>query len=479
MSDQQTRQSRWYLSRLLILAAFISVPFGIHHAYKSLTALPDVVSIATGVEGGRYRAVMESLGQELQERAECTMEIHPTSGTLENIGRVLDGDVHFALIQSGVEVPASPDLDSLRCVGNIYSETVLLVVRTESGVTDVSQLEGRPVSLGLKESGDYAAALEVLDHIGLSESRVQPRYLEYSDIVNEFRLGTLDAAIVAIGLDAEVLATLAAEGLVQVMSLPFFEAFATHRLAYHAVQIPAGTFQAHPFPVPDVTINTVAVTSQLITRNDVSNGLVKAVTGIVMDQRFQRDNKLRELFSTGADFARHRPSHPLHGGAIEHYEPELKPLLPPDFVEATEGMRSFVVSSGIAIWLFLRWYRDHRTRTEEHRLDQFIRQLVAIETRQMDLDETVSLTDIGALQDMLDEVTRLRQEALGELTAQELNDDPAAGTFLDMCHALSEKISAKLTRQRFDVALNQLADRLVGNFPGAPSPNKLLDTPGD
>ena len=124
-------------------------------------------------------------------------------------------------------------------------------------------------------------------------------------------------------------------------------------------------------------------------------------------------------------------------------------------------MRSFVVSSVIAIWLFLRWYRDHRSREEEHRLDVFIRDLMDIERRQMDLDEGDPASDIKLLQEMLDEVTRLRQEALGELNAQELNDDPAAASFLDMCHALSEKVSAKLTRQRFDLGLLVLSDRLT------------------
>ena len=154
-------------------------------------------------------------------------------------------------------------------------------------------------------------------------------------------------------------------------------------------------------------------------------------------------------------------------------------MLPSDFVEATEGLRSFVVSSLIALWLFLRWYRDHRSREEEHRLDQYIRHLLQIERRQMDLDQGTSFGDGTALQDLLDEVTTLRQEALAQLTAHELNDDSAAGTFISMCHALTDKINAKLSRQRMDTSLQQLADRLLPNFPRSAEPNTIPGAAGD
>lgn len=473
MSNEEPSRGTWLLTRLLLLAILVSVPFGLHRLYRSMTALPETIHIATGVEGGRYREVMEALGRELASRTGSSHAFRETSGTLENMELVTKGDVDFALVQSGVQVPAELDSDNLRCVGNIYSESVLLLIRRGSDIEDGTQLTGRTVSLGLKQSGDYAAAILILDHLGLSQDEINPRFLDYSDIIDGFRNGSLDAAIVVVGLNADMLYTLADEQLVNIVSIPYAKAFASHHLSYHTVDIAAGTFQTHPQALPVDTIETVAVTSQLITREDVSNQLVLEMTKIVTDQRFQRDMQLGELFSKGADFARHRPSHTLHSGAIECYEPELKPLLPPDFVEATEGMRSFVVSSLIAIWLFLRWYRDHRSREEEHRLDAYIRTLMDIERRQMDLDEGDPTSDIKLLQQMLDEVTRLRQDALGELNAQELNDDPAAASFLDMCHALSEKISAKLTRQRFDAGLQQLAAQLTGTFPPKPTPSNI------
>ncbi len=479
MSTEQPNRWRWFLTRLIVLIILISVPFCIHWIYRSLIALPEVVHIATGVEGGRYRAVMEALGGELSKRTGSRVEFHPTAGTRDNLRMVVTGEVDFALVQSGVPDQKDLNTNTLRCVGNVYSELALLLVHTDSGITDAHQIAGKSVSLGLQQSGDYVAAIEILDHLGFTESDINPKYLQYSDILSEFRTGTLDAAIVVVGLDADVLHTLSAEHLADILSIPYADAFATQRLAYHAVESPAGILRTRRGALPAQPIQTVAVSSQLITRSTVSTGLVRAVTDTVMDHQFQRDNRLHELFDHGAAFARHRPGHTLHSGALQHYDPELKPLLPSDFVEATEGLRSFVVSSLIAIWLFLRWYRDHRSREDEHRLDQYIRQLLQIERRQMDLDQGTSFDDVTALQDILDEVTTLRQEALAELTAHELNDDSAAGTFISMCHGLTEKINAKLSRQRFDVSLQRLADQQQANFPRSQDQNTIPATSGD
>jgi hypothetical protein len=57
-------------------------------------------------------------------------------------------------------------------------------------------------------------------------------------------------------------------------------------------------------------------------------------------------------------------------------------------------------------------------------------------------------------------VTHLRQEALGEISTHELNEERGAACFVDMCHELSSKINAKLTRQTFDRQFARLTDAL-------------------
>ena len=110
----------------------------------------------------------------------------------------------------------------------------------------------------------------------------------------------------------------------------------------------------------------------------------------------------------------------------------------------------------------LRWYWRYRIRGKEHRLDQYIRAMLEIERKQLDLDQYDGSSDLEPLQTLLDELTGLRQEALAELTAHELNEDRGADSFLEMAHALSDKINAKISRQRLDKRFEELAE-VLGN----------------
>ena len=64
-----------------------------------------------------------------------------------------------------------------------------------------------------------------------------------------------------------------------------------------------------------------------------------------------------------------------------------------------------------------------------------------------------------------DELTALRQDALKTLSASELRDDPAASCFIEMCHALTAKMNAKLTRQHQSFATEQLLAAIRGDDP--------------
>ena len=405
----------------------------------------------------------------LKEQLQLEVEFVESRGSVTNLNLLRERKVDFALVQPETVDLTTTESTPFRSVANVYSEVVQLLVRSDSGIRSAFDLEGRTVSVGPRESGDNATAAIVLEHVGLSvnDGDVTARYFDYEQIREGFLDGSLDAALVTVGLDADFLhelATLSEDGepLIRVLGVPHPQALTLRELSLRTYDIPAAAFSAAPFVVPSKPVSTIAVRAQLVTHSDVSVNLVEETTRILTDLRFDRDIGLRELVRDGAEFARNHTVFPLHDGANQFYDPDLKPLLPPDFVEATEGLRSFVVSILVAGWLTVRWWKQTRERQQEHQLDRCILSLLDIERRQMDLDQTDNSDDGEALQLLLDEVTKLRQDALRELTAHDLNDDPAATTFIEMCHALSDKINAKLTRQRLDARLRQLIDKPAG-----------------
>ena len=436
-----------------------------HHRSSQL---PDKVVIAGGSLDGRYYEISKRLAEEMEQQLGVEVDVLETGGSLDNFHLLREGKADFAMYQPDtarlLDGADSEKPGDAAFVANLYSEVLHVFVRVESGIKDARDLPGHRVSLGPKKSGDYASAKMLLEHLGIKEPRddsdkgligLDYRHVEQQLMGATRRNATLDAACMSAGLQAPVFAKLATDENIKLVDVPYSEAFALKHAPMWPFKIPAGYYRAHPTALPERDIETVAIRAKLLARPGASTALVEAVTNIVLNEQFQRTNELSELFEGGREFAAAKPEFRIHPGAQHVYTPELKPLLNPDFVEGTEGLRSFVVSILIAAWLIARWLRDRRIRAQEHRLDRYIRSLLDIERRQLGLDEDEMQDDTEPLQRLLDEVTSLRQEVLLEFSAHELNEDPSAVCFVQMCHALSDKVNAKLTRQRLNRILRE------------------------
>ena len=306
-------------------------------------------------------------------------------------------------------------------------------------------------------------AMLLLEHLGLTEQEIEPDRSNYHDLAPRFRMGSIDAAIITIAPGAPLVAGLIADGTCELIPTPHSYALSAKRLFVQPYEISSGLYGAGADAHPRQSISTVAVRAQLLTSEQVSSTLVGEVTRIALSEEFIKSRELTELFSQGDSFAKSHPEFSLHPGAINYYEPELRTYLNPDFVEMTENARSFVVSILIAGFFYFRWLANRSKRGKEHRLDRYIHSLLEIERKQMSLDAVSTSDDIVALQALLDEVTTLRQEALSTFTAHELNEERATDAFLEMCHALSDKINAKLSRQRLDKRFDELRNETASD----------------
>jgi len=336
-------------------------------------------------------------------------------------------------------------------VSNLHLEHMLLLIRSDLDDSIVNNLEGRSFGCHMPASGDYATLVLLLKHLGLDEDDVRITPVDYAHLEQSFQEKSIDIAIVTVGLEAPVLRQLASSETCRPVSLPYRDAFQKRMPAVEATEIPPGYFRTAPTPVPADTIQTIGIRAELLASKDAPIRLIETVTEIVTDPEFQRDAGLGELLSNGPEYATDGGEFPMHAGASHIHFPDLKPILNPDFVEGTEGLRSFLFSTLIAGWLGLRWLGKRRIRAQEHRLDRFVQRLLEIERTQLTLDDFAGGQDADALNNLLDEVTSLRQDALSTFSAHEINEDRAVDTFVRMCHALSDKINFKISRQRMDL----------------------------
>lgn len=451
------------LFKILVISLLIFLPVILHQTYRWMTALPGQVTIAAGHPEGRYYGMAVQLKTMLEQRLPIEVQVLETKGSLENLELLRNGKAdlgfyqpgtEFALaelkpVQAGQPKPIVTSADQVCFIANLYSQVLHLIVPVDSDIKSVADLKGHRVSLGDQGSGDLAASLPLLRHLQLKLDQIEPAYLSYQEVEEQFGEETLDAAIVIVGIEAPVLHDLLETGKYRILEIPFTGALTRKASHFYEYEIPAGMFRTQAPIVPQNNLQTVACGAHLLTRESLPDPLIAEVTGIILHQNFSRQMHLNELFADGHEFAQDNQGFPVHSGADHVYNPELKPFLNSDFVEATEGMRSFIVSVLIASYLLFRWVLKRRAKTKEHKLDRYIRQLVEIENKQMQLDGN-NADDGSALHALLDEVTSLRQDTLKQFSAHELNEDRATDAFLEMCHALSDKINAKLLGWKID-----------------------------
>lgn len=425
----------------LLLLALVIV------SYWYRTRIPTQITIAGGPGNGRYAQLANNLAVELQERLNIRVHVKETAGSLENLQLLESGEADFALYQPETQFIVNQGHltnagERARLVSNLYPE-YLLPICPAGAQPNLKSMGGQVWSCNDRNSGDYAMTLLLLQHLG--DQNVDIQSVPYVALVERLQQKSVDVAVTCCGLQAPILKDLLAPDVGALVQVPAVDALAMKNIALTSTVVPAGYFRVNP-SIPATDFQTVTVQAQLLARTNASVKLVEELTRIVADPRVQRRLELTELFAGGTGYAQQRSEFDMHPGAQHIFHPDLKPMINPDFVEGTEGLRSFVVSMLAAIWLLHRWWTRRQILSQEHRLDRFIRELLQLEQQQMDVDGEGGAEESTVLQSLLDQVTILRQDALAEFTAHELNEDRAVDCFIGMCHALSDKINAKLLR---------------------------------
>ena len=457
-----------------LLALLICIPLS--QLVIGMVGMNRTIIIAGGPEQGLYRPLALSLQKSLT-RLGRKSEVRTTEGTLENLKLVAEGKADFALFQPGAYEGLkrfepellqgesrridTTGLEQVAFVANLYSQPLHIAVREGSGMASLTDLKGKRVNLGVKLSGDYPMARLLMETLEIGVGELH-KNLTYTGLVEAFERGELDAAVITVGMQANVFRALAKSGKIRFLSIPNHEALATMELHLTPFSVPRGVYQFEGNPVPRDTIQTVATGAHLITSSELEGGLVERVTEEVLSSTFQRENKLQELFEQGKSFANSKPFFPVHEGARWVYEPESRTLLDPDIVDMWENMRSFIVSFLAAGFFGYQWFLKRQERLKDNKIDEYVRRVIDIERQQMNLDAGGGIEDLDKLQVLQDQLTELRQECFKDFSGHNIQDESGTDCFLELCASLSEKLNSKMTRLRLGGDIQRLAKAIEG-----------------
>jgi uncharacterized protein len=169
---------------------------------------PNRIVLATGQPGGAY----DSFGREYQSRLAregLRVELRRTAGSVENLERLLRGEVDVAFVQSGT-YPLVKDPDGrLRGMAALYHEPLWIFYRGKPVTDDLRGLAGRRIAIGAPGSGTEAIARALLEGLGLPATGPNLLALPNADARGQLEAGGIDAAFfVSSYRDANVAALL-------------------------------------------------------------------------------------------------------------------------------------------------------------------------------------------------------------------------------------------------------------------------------
>jgi TRAP transporter TAXI family solute receptor len=241
---------------------------------------------------------------------------------VENVGSLANGDADFALIQNdiasfakngtGIEAFEGNAIENLMGVATLYPETITVVTLAETGIEQLTGLEGATINTGDLGSGTQVNALQILEAVGVEEFDEQNA--SFSQAADQLRNGDIDAAFVVGGWPVGAIEDLANTNDINIVPIEGENRQAVMDAAdwFAEDEIPGGTYSGVGEATP-----TVAVQAMIATNAEQPAETVEAVTGAIFDNTDALS--IKTDFIT-ADSAQDGMSIELHEGAAAYFD---------------------------------------------------------------------------------------------------------------------------------------------------------------
>ncbi len=251
--------------------------------FASKAKAAEFINVLTGGTSGVYYPLGVAL---TKIYAESIPDARPTAqatkASVENLNLLQagKGEIAFTLGDSlalawagDADAGFKGKLDKLRTVAAIYPNFIQIVASQESGIRTLADLKGKRISVGAPKSGTEINARAILGAAGISyDDFAKVEYLPFAESVELMKNRQLDATLQSAGLGVASIRDLASSVPITVVEVP---AAIVEKVGapYVPVTIPAGTYSGQ-----DADVATAGVVNFLVTRADLSDDLVYAMT---------------------------------------------------------------------------------------------------------------------------------------------------------------------------------------------------------
>ncbi len=250
-----------------------------------------------------------------------------TDGSAANVAAIALGRMQSAFIQSDVAYWAytgtglyegRPKVEELRAIATLYPESVQVVVRKGSGISAISDLKGKRVSLDERGSGTLIDAGVILAAYGLSENDLSAEYMKSRAAGEKLMAGNLDAFFSVSGWPEGGIAELAAASDVDLIPIAGKEAGALlDQYSFFSSDVIPGDVYRGVAETKTISVNAIWATSSKVPDDliyNVTASLWHPTTRKLLDSGHVKGRSIKiEAAVKGLGI-------PLHPGADRFYK---------------------------------------------------------------------------------------------------------------------------------------------------------------
>lgn len=378
-------------------------------------------TITSGKPGGGYDAFSQGLVQLYEQKDIITLSSTESAGSVDNVSKVISGEADFGLFQL-----SSPLNEDAAVVATIYEDYVHVLVRSDSEIHSLLDLDGKKLFYGLDGSGTKVVSEQLLKHYGVKNiKRIDSTP---SDSISLLRSGKLDAVILVTAMHAPQVVDAIKSSEVKHLSLG--DPYAAHNSAHGISQantalnpaiIPIHTYgraNDKNIALPVKPISTLSVPSVLICHRDANEELVQLVTKSI----FQHRHFLTKYNIDAINLEEPQNFHALqfHSGAEQYYR-RADPSFFVAYAEVSALILSIIIASFGAFSALSKWVS--------------IRNKNRIDTYYVKVGETIKNLHDHTVDDLEAEEEKLyslRREAFSELVDERLSPDESFRIFQDL-----------------------------------------------
>jgi len=213
----------------------------------------DRLAFSGGPEGGTFQYFSNGIATRLSKNInDLEVSNMASAGSLENLRRVNSGDADFGIVYSGDTylgrngklTQDTREYKNVKAMAYLYGAPAHLIVKADSGINEVADLEGKRVAVGGPGSGAAGAAQRYFTSLGLWD-KMNVEFIGYSKAASALGDNLIDAMWVFAGFPNSSVIQAAASNKIKL--LPLVEAgdkagFFTDYPFYTKLMIPANTY---------------------------------------------------------------------------------------------------------------------------------------------------------------------------------------------------------------------------------------------